>query len=183
MNAEIDISGIIIKTERLVLREWNSEDVEDMYEYASVPNVGEMAGWSYHKSIEESREIVKAFIESKREFAIEYNGKVIGSLGVEKYDENDFIELADKQGREIGYVLSKDYWGNGLMPEAVKAVINWLFDEKKLDFLICAHFEGNLRSKRVIEKCGFEYLNDIVYNTQDGRSIDALSYIIWNNQV
>ena len=154
MNAYIDISDTVIKTDRLTLRPWKRSDLDDFFEYASVPGVGEAAGWPHHKTKDESRMILDRFIREKKTFAIEYEGKVIGSVGIEMYHEDQMPELSDKAGREIGFVLSKDYWGKGLMPEAVRGVIKWLFDEVGLDFIECAHSPENLRSKRVQEKCG-----------------------------
>ena len=122
MNKEIDITGVTLKTDRLILRPWKETDLEDFYEYASVDGVGQMAGWTPHKDIEESQTILGRFINGKKTFAIEYSGKVIGSLGIEMYNENNFPELSMLQGRSIGYVLAKPYWGQGIMPEAVKAV-------------------------------------------------------------
>ena len=83
------------------------------------------------------------FIEGNQVFAIYHkeDQKVIGSLGVHKYGrEEALIEFAAYQGRELGFVLSKDYWGSGIMPEAVKAVIKYLFGELNYDFLLCGHF-------------------------------------------
>lgn len=156
MNVPIDISNTVICTKRLVLRPWREHDLNDFFEYASVPGVGEAAGWIHHKTKEESKTILDFFIRDKKTFAIEYSGKVIGSLGIEKYHEEQMPELDEKKGREIGFVLSKEYWGIGLMPEAVTAVIKWLFDEIKLDFIVCCHSPDNFRSKRVQEKCGFK---------------------------
>ncbi len=156
MNAYIDISDVTIKTERLTLRPWRVSDIDDFFEYASVPGVGEAAGWSHHKTKEESITILDMFIKDKKTFAIECNGKVIGSIGIEKYNEAIMPELDDRLGRELGFVLSKAYWEKGLMPEAVTAVIKWLFDEIGLDFIVCCHAPNNLRSKRVQEKCGFK---------------------------
>ena len=113
MNAFIDVSEVVLKTERLILRPFNLEDVDDLYEYAHVDGVGQMAGWLPHKNKEESLKILKMFIEEKKTFAIEYNGKVIGSIGIEKYPESELEEFKEKRGREIGYALSKDYWGQG----------------------------------------------------------------------
>ena len=168
MNADIDISNVTLKTERLVLRPWSSDDLADFNEYASVDGVGQMAGWLPHKDIEESREILNMFIAGKNEFAIEYNGKAIGSLGIEKYNEKVLPEYDEKFGREIGYVLSKDYWGMGLMPEAVNRVIKYLFEDVKLDFIICRHYTDNDQSKRVQEKCGFKQLKLIKSETRYG---------------
>lgn len=86
------------------------------------------------------------------------------------------------QGREIGYVLSKDYWGRGLMSEAVKAVIAWLFGQEKLDFLICGHFDWNSRSRRVVEKCGFRYIKTTKYETRYDTVENSMEYILYNPQ-
>lgn len=156
VNASIDISDVIIKTERLTLRPWRESDLDDFFEYASVAGVGEAAGWPHHKTKEESKTILDMFIKEKKTFAIDHEGKVIGSVGIEKYHEDIMPELDGRLGRELGFVLSKEYWGNGLMPEAAAAVIKWLFDEAALDFIVCCHYTNNLRSKRVQEKCGFK---------------------------
>ncbi len=171
MNAEIDVTGIILDTKRLVLRPWEKGDLDDLFEYASVPGVGEMAGWPYHKNKEESEYRLNRFIEEKKTFAIVYkeNGKVIGSLGVEEYDlEDKLSEFFDYRGRSIGFVLSKDYWGMGLMPEATKAVVDYLFNVLDYDFLLCGHFDFNDRSKRVQEKCDFVPYRKIVMDTKLG---------------
>ena len=178
MNKYIDITNVVLKTDRLILRPWRESDLSDFYEYASVDGVGQMAGWNPHRNVEESKTILSHFIEGKHVFALEYQGKVIGSLGVEKYNEENYPELAPFQGREIGYVLSKAYWGQGLMPEAVKAVIAWLFEKEKLDFIICGHFDHNSRSRRVIEKCGFRYLKTVRFQTRIGTTETALDYIL-----
>ncbi len=171
MNAAFDVTNIELETERLILRPWKREDVYDLYEYASVPGVGESAGWRHHQNIDESGDIVLRFIGEKKTFAIVYkdNNKVIGSLGVENYAlEEKLTEFVPYQGRELGFVLSKDYWGYGLMPEAVSAVIDYCFDVLDYDFLLCGHFEENLRSSRVQEKCGFKAYRKLVFDTVMG---------------
>ena len=168
MNALFDVTGIRLETDRLILREWNKNDLDDLYEYASVPSVGEMAGWPHHESKEVSLYRLNKFIEEKKTFAVVYkeNNKVIGSLGVEFYDNEDKLtEFNNYNGREIGYVLSKDYWGLGLMPEAVSVVIDYLFNKLNYDFLLCGHFDKNNRSRRVQEKCGFKPYRKLVFDT------------------
>ena len=178
MNAPIDISGITLKTERLLLRPWQQADLEDFYEYARVDGVGQMAGWLPHESKEVTQAILDSFITHKKTFALELNGKVIGSLGIENYKEEAFPELDDLQGRSIGYVLSKDYWGQGLMPEAVKAVQQYLFENVGLDFLLVSHYVWNGQSRRVIQKSGFRYIKTIPLNTRYGTTEDALVYLL-----
>ena len=173
MNAEIDISNVTLSTKRLTLRPWTLDDLNDLYEYASVDGVGQMAGWLPHKNIDESRAILQMFINEKKTFAIDYNGKVIGSLGIELYNEKDLPEFKAKKGREIGYVLSKDYWGRGLMPEAVAEVIKYLFEAVNLDFIVCGHFTDNPQSMRVQEKCGFKHYKLVKYTTRYGAVKDS----------
>ncbi|MBQ5805490.1 MAG: GNAT family N-acetyltransferase [Erysipelotrichaceae bacterium] len=168
MNTEIDVSNTVLKTKRLILRSWRKEDLDDFFEYASVDGVGQMAGWLPHQNKDDTQMILDSFIDKKRTFALEYQGKVIGSLGIEEYDEDKFPELKDKKCREIGYVLSKNYWGRGLMPEAVKEVIRYLFEEVQLDVILCSHFLSNHQSQRVQEKCGFRHYAYGTYETRYG---------------
>ena len=182
MNKQIDITDVVLTTERLTLRPFRESDLNDFYEYASVDGVGQMAGWNPHRNPEESRTILSHFIEGNHVFALEHKGKVIGSLGIEKYREENYPELDDLQGREIGYVLSKAYWGQGLMPEAVKAVIAWLFSREKLDFILIGHFDHNMQSKRVIEKCGFKYIKSATFETRFGTVENTLEYILYADE-
>lgn len=181
MNAPVDVTNIRIETPRLILRPWRQSDLDDFYEYASVDGVGQMAGWQPHESVQKSQMILDLFIREKKTFALEYkeNGKVIGSLGLEIREEQDEIP-GTLMGREIGYVLSKDYWGRGLMPEAVKAVIGYCFTDLGFDYLTCCHFIRNGQSRRVIEKCGFSYLKDIDFETRMGTIEPTRLYVLYN---
>ncbi len=180
MNAPFDITGVRLETDRLILRPWTKADVMDMYTYASVPGVGEMAGWNHHKSPEESEEILKIFIDGKKTFALELKetGRVIGSLGMEMLSP-DPVD-GEKYGREIGYVLSRDHWGKGLMPEAVQAVCAYCFRSLNFDYLTCGHFAENVQSARVIEKCGFQYFGTSKFETHCREVKDSRNYILYN---
>ena len=183
MNIPFDVTGIEIQTERLRLRPWRTDDLDDLYAYASIDGVGQMAGWSPHQSKEESAKILQMFIDGRKTFAVEYQGHVIGSLGIEYYDETLSPELKDLKGREIGYVLSKEHWGKGMMPEAVKAVIDWMFEHTEADFLTCGYFVWNRQSQRVQEKCGFRFLKYIefetMYGTTEKTSLNILYRTDW----
>ena len=186
MNAKIDLTRVVIETPRLILREWNLSDLDDFYEYASVPEVGPMAGWPPHENKEKSLEILNRFITGKKTFALVYkeNNKTIGSLGVEEYGlEEKLSEFFSYQGRAIGYVLSKDYWGRGLMPEALQTVINYLFNDLNLDFLLCGRFDFNLQSARVQEKCGFKPYRRLNFDTKlDKKEPGILSLLLNPNK-
>ena len=85
MDAFVDVTTWRLETERLMLRPWREEDLEDFYRYASVPGVGEMAGWAAHENREKSAAILKLFMDEKKTLALEEKatGRVIGSLGLE----------------------------------------------------------------------------------------------------
>jgi ribosomal-protein-alanine N-acetyltransferase len=171
-----------LETQRLILRDWKEADLDDMYEYACVDGVGEMAGWPHHENKEVSKKILESFINKGDVYAIvlKEENKVIGSLGVhnKKIDSN---YIAVNQ-RSLGYVLSKAYWGRGLMPEAVYDVINYAFEELNVDVLWCGHFVSNLQSKNVIEKSGFKfYCNGIYEASLLNKSYDEKKYIMTKN--
>ena len=181
MDIAIDVTNTILETERLIIRTWQESDLDDFYAYASVPGVGEMAGWPHHQSIDTSRQILEKFMAGKNEFALYHKGdkKVIGSLGIHSSWANEDDEFKHLKLKEIGFVLSKAYWGQGLMPEAVKVVINYCFTQLGLDALTCGHFKSNPQSRRVIEKCGFKYLkDDIFYSNQLDKHFDDMKYIL-----
>lgn len=181
MKINIDISEVVLKTERLVLRAFKKEDLDDFYEYARVEGVGELAGWCHHDNILESEAILEMFIEGKHDFAIVYNDKVIGSFGLKDYDETYFEEFKDLKVIEIGYVISKDYWGKGFATEATKCVNEYLFNDLKLDAILVGHFDHNERSKRVILKNNFTYLKTIPYTTRMNTIENALMYVLKNS--
>ena len=168
MNAQIDISNVILETDRLILRAWKITDLDDFFEYASVEGVGEKAGWEHHKSKDKSLEILKMFIEEKKVFAIvlKENQKVIGSIGIEELSEELDKDLDNLLGRELGYVLNKDYWNKGIMKEAVSKVVDYCFNTLKLNFLMASYFNYNIASKRVLENLNFKFYKDIIIETR-----------------
>ena len=164
-----------LETERLLLREWQVEDANDVYAYAKSELVGPRAGWKPHTSVDESKEIIAMFIRAHDTLAIvnKQNNTVVGSIGLHKtrktMHETDF---------ELGYVLSEDYWGQGIIPEAAKAVIAYAKEELGCKRMLVAHFPGNEQSKRVIEKLGFTYAEkqEAAYQRYDGVMMDEFVY-------
>jgi ribosomal-protein-alanine N-acetyltransferase len=181
MDIRVDVSGYTIETERLLLRPFNEADLADLYSYASVPGVGEMAGWPHHDSIETSKRILRSFIDEKEVFAVYHKAdrKVIGSLGLHYSWANEDDRYKNLKVKEIGYVLARDYWGQGLMPEAVSAVIDRCFGSIGLDAVTCGHFTANDQSRRVIEKCGFTFVKQSEYcSNQLGQKFEDIKYIL-----
>lgn len=152
----------ILETERLLLRPFTLEDIDDFYEYCSMDTVGPNAGWTVHTDKYESEKILRGFLEKQDVLALIYKpeNKVIGSIGLHKKAAEDRGEYY-----EIGYVLSTPYEGKGLMTEACKRVLQHAFEDLSIKEVYVAHFIENLKSKRVVEKCNFEYIRLIDYET------------------
>ncbi len=166
-----------LETPRLLLRDWQKEDAEDLYHYAKDPEVGPAAGWKPHESIEESRDILdKMFLGSTEVWAIvsKEDGRVIGSLGL----HGDSKRAGVPGVKMLGYVLSREYWGRGLMTEAAKAALAYAFEEEKLQMVSVFHFPFNGRSRRVIEKCGFRREGFLRMATcqYNGKILDEVCY-------
>lgn len=157
MDIKVDFSDIKIKTDRLTLRAFYDKDLEDFYDYAKTPGLGEMAGWAHHESIEESKKILGQFKANKDVLAIEKDGKVIGSIGLHPVDQEFYSDFKDKKGKEIGFVLSEDYHRQGLMTEAVKALLKYGFEDLGLDYISAGYFRNNFKSRDFQKKLGFTY--------------------------
>ncbi len=150
----IDIPQKTLETERLILRQWTLDDADDMFAYAKSPRVGPSAGWKPHESRAESVETIRSWLCDPAFWAIEEkaSGRVIGSIGLHR-DEM----YSNPQARKIGYVLREESWGMGYMPEAVRRLTSFAFEELCMDVLSIRHYAFNDRSRRVIEKCGYRY--------------------------
>jgi ribosomal-protein-alanine N-acetyltransferase len=146
-----------LETERLVLRKLKPQDENDIFEYASDDEVTRFLTWPSHKSVENSRSFI-SFTLGRYEkdeagewgIVLKETGKLIGSIGVVSCDMNN-------RRAEIGYVLSRNYWGRGIMPEAVSRVVKFAFEEMKLNRIECCHFLLNEKSGRVMQKVGMSF--------------------------
>ena len=146
-----------LETERLVLRRWEQSDAEDLFRYASDPDVGPIAGWPPHKSIEESRAVIGNVLCGKEAYAIclKTDGKAIGTIELKLNGHTDLTDRDDEC--ELGYWLGKPFWGQGIMPEAVREMLRHAFLDLGMRAVWCGYYDGNAKSKRVQEKCGFRY--------------------------
>ena len=146
-----------LETQRLILRPWTEADAESLYEYARDPRVGPAAGWPVHTSVENSREVIRTILSAPENYAVclKTANRAIGCVGL-TVGEKSNLKLPDTEG-EIGYWIGVPFWGQGLIPEAVRAVIRRGFEDLGLTTLWCGYFEGNDKSRRVQEKCGFTY--------------------------
>ena len=147
----------MLKTERLILRRWEDSDAESLFEYAADPDVGPIAGWPPHQSIEESRDVIKNVFNGKEAYAIclKTDDRAIGAIELKLNGHTDLTERDDEC--ELGYWLGKPFWGQGIMPEAVKEILRHAFEKIGMTKVWAGYYEGNLKSKRVQEKSGFRY--------------------------
>jgi RimJ/RimL family protein N-acetyltransferase/GNAT superfamily N-acetyltransferase len=148
---------MILETERLLLRPWRESDAESLYLYAKDDRIGPIAGWPPHTSVENSREIINTVLLALENYAVCLKGddRAIGSIGL-MIGKQSNIDLSDTEA-EIGYWIGAPFWGYGLIPEATRELIRHAFVDLHLKTLWCGYFEGNEKSKRVQEKCGFKY--------------------------
>ncbi len=146
-----------LETERLLLRRWEESDAESLFQYASDPAVGPIAGWPPHESIEESRAVIREVFCGKEAYALcrKADGRAIGAIELKLRGHTDMTDRDDEC--ELGYWLGKPFWGLGLMPEAVRALLRRAFVDLGMQKVWCGYYDGNDRSKRVQEKCGFRY--------------------------
>lgn len=146
-----------IETDRLILRRFSIDDAEDMYNnWASDDEVTRFLTWPTHTDIDVSKHILNDWISRYSDggyfnWAMEYKetGKVIGIISVVKLNE-------DTEAADIGYCMSRALWGRGLMPEALKAVITYLFDVVGLNRIAAYHDVNNPKSGRVMDKAGMK---------------------------
>ena len=146
-----------LETERLILRPWKEDDAESLYKYAKNPEVGPIAGWPVHTSVENSREIIKSVLAADETYAVclREDNVAIGSIGLTPPAQSH-TKAADDE-IEIGYWIGVPYWGQGLIPEAVRALQKHAFLDSGCSAIWCGYYDGNEKSKRCQEKCGFKY--------------------------
>ena len=145
------------KTDRLILRPWKETDAESLYEYAKSPEVGPVAGWPAHINIDDSIEVIQKVLSQPETYAVclQKDNRAIGSVGLISPQVSSTNINADEV--EIGYWIGVPFWGNGYIPEAVRRLQQYAFEELGCSAIWCGYYDGNEKSKRCQEKCGFVY--------------------------
>ena len=146
----------ILHSERLILRPYRAEDAEAMFStWASDPQVTKYLTWTPHESVEFTREVVDSWVkgyvnDDYLHWGITRDGVLLGDIAVVRYNERS-------EWCELGYCLGHDYWGEGVMTEAVKSVVGYLFDIVGFHRVGICHAVKNPASGRVAEKAGFTF--------------------------
>ncbi len=148
---------LTLETERLILRKMTPDDAEAVFAYASDPEVSRYTLWETHRSIEDSRAFLELVIQKyenggEPDWGIIYRGDhhFVGACGLVNWE-------AEHARAEAGFVLSREYWGRGLMPEAVRAMIRFGFEAMNLNRIEARCIAENVASARVMEKAGMAY--------------------------
>lgn len=147
----------ILQTKRLLLRRMERRDSSDMFEYAKDPSVTRYLTWEPHPDEAYTRRYL-TFISSRYKAGEFYDwalilkseNKMIGTCGFTRID-------CKNQCGEAGYVLNKNYWGQGLATEALSEIIRFAFEVLKLERLESRYMEENTASRRVMEKAGMTF--------------------------
>ncbi len=166
----------ILDTERLFLRRWSIENIDDFHELMHSPSCI-AGGWKPSTCREDSLDILKLYVETDGIFAIflKESGKAIGFIKI--YPDNNRGKYYAKM---INYLLNENYWNNGYMTEAVKCIVRYAFEDLNIDLLSAFTTPQNIGSKSVLEKSKFIYEGTIKngYKRCDGEIFDSVIYSI-----
>ena len=118
---------MILQTQRLTLRPWAEADAESLFTYAKDPDIGPIAGWPPHKSVEESLSVIRHVLTGAECYAIcdKMTGEAIGSIELKLSGHTDMTDREDEC--ELGYWIGKPFWGQGLIPEAARELLRRLW--------------------------------------------------------
>lgn len=147
----------VVETPRLTLRRATMRDAVDIHRYARDPEVARHVLWEPHASLWDTRAYVRFLLYQYHSgqpgswvVELKETGRVIGTIGYMSY-------VADNATVEMGYSLSRECWGRGLMTEALDAVIGETFRSLQLHRIEAMHFTDNPASGRVMQKCGMQH--------------------------
>ena len=172
---------IELQTERLILRKFRQDDAQDVFDnWANDKDVTKHLSWTPHANAEATRQYIAACVERYEKESIyhwaivpkEY-GKVCGSIEV--------MNVSEINGRcEMGYCMSKRYWNKGIMSEALKAAVKFLFDEVGFNRIQAVHHIENPASGKVMQKAGMKYEGRLKQYIADncGKFVDCDIYAI-----
>ena len=153
----------MLQTERLILRRFVESDAEAMFQnWASSAENLTYVTWDPHPNLEVTRNSIRNWVASyanpnyyKWAICLKENPEqVIGDISIVSMDEDD-------SSCEIGYILGKNYWGQGMMTEALKAALDFCFTQSGFQKARACYASLNLASGRVMEKAGMTYLKTI----------------------
>jgi len=146
-----------LETPRLLLRKIRPRDAEDLFEWSSDEQVARYVLWDAHQRISETRAYIRAIRSAYRHglpsswaIVLKSRRKVIGTIGFMWFSR-------ENRSAEVGYSLSREYWNQGLMTEALTRVLQAAFEDLRLNRVEAQYDVRNPASGRVMEKCGMRH--------------------------
>lgn len=145
----------ILETQRLILRPLTESDLDDLFEYAQDIHVANPGMWQPYESYESCRQHLNQLIGLYQRWLMWWaledkaSGKMIGRCELARYDDED-------RKAEIGYALNRDFWRQGLMREAMQAVLKHGYTELNLDRTSAVVLTDNAASIALLEQQGFQ---------------------------
>jgi len=154
-----------IETTRLILKPLSVEDAPAVFEWVRDPAVNTYMIYKIYDNIADVRKWILSLQENDNNFGIylKSTNRLIGAISI------PFSKKSNAYS--IGYNMNKDYWDKGFTTEAAKAIIKWAYQELNAKEFVAIYANGNLASKKVIEKCGFKYVAPTRYEKADGSEI------------
>lgn len=162
----------VLNTDRIYLRNFCKEDINDMHEFCSQSEI-EMVGWSAHKNIEETEKVLEQWSLNKNIYGIIFKdtNKLIGYIAIHEDSEEGRSDT-----KELGFALNKKYHRLGIMSEVILEVLKYLFSKDVVYVWACC-FQDNIASKKLIEKMGFEFMQEgVFYSDSFAKEIPSYEY-------
>lgn len=170
---------ITLETPHLLLRKFALDDYKDMFEnWAKDPIVAKQAGFPPHENADSTKKLIEFWINEYADdvfnwvIELKKNNTIIGSITVVEKD-------LDNKICEIGYTIGQSWWNNGYATEAVKKVLDYLFQTDLFNVITANCHDYNIASQKVLKKNHF--VNEGVLRNRkiiDGKSIDLVQFSI-----
>ena len=166
------------------IRKWELSDAKDLAVALSNKKVQDNLrdGLPYPYTEQDGKEFISAMLSADESetfaFAITVDNMVIGSIGIFRQGN------IHRQTAELGYYIAEEYWGKGIMTEAVKQICKYVFAKSDIIRIYAEPFAYNIASCRVLEKAGFQYEGTLRSNAvKNGRVIDMKMYSLLKAEI
>ena len=166
------------------IRKWELSDAKDLAAALSNRKVQDNLrdGLPYPYTEQDGKEFISAMLSADENetfsFAITVNNMVIGSIGIFRQGN------IHRQTAELGYYIAEEYWGKGIMTEAVKQICEYVFANSDIIRIYAEPFAYNIASCRALEKAGFQYEGTLRSNAvKNGKVIDMKMYSLLKEEI
>jgi [ribosomal protein S5]-alanine N-acetyltransferase len=173
-----------LPTPRLMLRALRQSDLEDLYTYASDPEIDRYTPWRHYSSLEKAQADLDSFLT-------EYEHHGLGAWGIEHRMDKRLIGIINispphphHHRTEMGFTIARPYWGHGFATEAAVAVVRFVFDQLKVVRIEAVCMPENIASARVLQKIGMKY-EGLLHNYQvwKDKPSDLQMYAVTNKKL